>query len=113
MERVNFDDAAARLTDIILGRNDQNLEAELEAVAASLGLKHVAYVRFAAYSDSRLLDAIVTYSPQWQARYYEKQYVLIDPVISRGSKAVLPFDWDELVRDDPAIRAFFEDAIEY
>ena len=36
--------------------------------------------------------------------------MLIDPVITHGSKAVLPFDWDELPRDDPAIQAFFADA---
>jgi len=36
--------------------------------------------------------------------------VLIDPTISHGSKAVLPFDWDELARDDPAVQAFFADA---
>jgi DNA-binding CsgD family transcriptional regulator len=28
-----------------------------------------------------------------------------------GSKAVLPFDWDELAHDDPAVQAFFADAL--
>jgi LuxR family transcriptional regulator, quorum-sensing system regulator CinR len=57
-----------------------------------------------------LLTGNFTYSLQWQTRYFLKQYVLIDPVITHGSKAVLPFDWDELPRDDPAIQAFFADA---
>ena len=60
-----------------------------------------------------LLTAIVTYSIRWQTRYFEKQYVLIDPVISLGGKAVLPFDWGELASDDPVILAFFTDAINH
>ena len=61
-------------------------------------------------SDASLLTGTVTYSFQWQTRYFLKRYVLIDPVFSYGSKAVLPFDWDELPRDDPQIQAFFLDA---
>ena len=60
-----------------------------------------------------MLTGTVTYSFQWQTRYFLKQYVLIDPVITNGSKAVLPFDWDELPRDDPAIQAFFSDALSH
>ena len=42
----------------------------------------------------------------WQARYFKKQYARIDPVIARGNEAVLPFDWDELPKDDPAFEHF-------
>src|SRR6201999_333361 len=49
----------------------------------------------------------------WQSRYFLKQYARIDPVIARGSEAVLPFDWDELPKDDPAVQAFFDDAAEH
>ncbi len=34
----------------------------------------------------------------------------IDPVIAHGRKALLPFDWDTLARDDPDVLAFFADA---
>ena len=64
-------------------------------------------------SDASLLTGTVTYSFQWQTRYFLKQYVLIDPVITNGSKAILPFDWEELPRDDPAIQAFFADALSH
>lgn len=115
MPSITIDSAAIRLTDTILGYNDQDLEETLKAIAGDIGVRHIAYLRFSPdkSSDTSLLTAIVTYSIKWQTRYFEKQYVLIDPVISLGSKAVLPFDWDELISDDPVIRDFFSDAMTY
>jgi DNA-binding CsgD family transcriptional regulator len=112
MASITIDSAAIRLTDTILGYNEQDLVATLKAIANDIGVAHIAYVRFAPdkSSDSSLLTSTVTYSIQWQTRYFLKQYVLIDPVISTGSKAVLPFDWEELASDEPAVRAFFADA---
>ena len=113
MGNVTIESAAIRLTDTILGYNEQDLEETLKAIAVDIGVSHIAYMRFAPdkSSDASLLTGTVTYSFQWQTRYFLKQYVLIDPVISHGSKAVLPFDWDEMARDEPAVLAFFADAL--
>jgi DNA-binding CsgD family transcriptional regulator len=115
MGTITIESAAIRLTDTILGYNEQDLEETLKAIAADVGVSHIAYVRFAPdkSSDASLLAAMVTYSVPWQHRYFEKQYVLIDPVIANGSKAVLPFDWEELASDDPVVQAFFMDALSY
>ncbi len=115
MGTITIESAAIRLTDTILGYNEQDLEETLKAIAADVGVRHIAYMRFAPdkSSDASLLTGTVTYSFQWQTRYFLKQYVLIDPVFSYGSKAVLPFDWDELPRDDPAIQVFFADALNH
>src|ERR1700733_8219705 len=115
MGNVTIESAAIRLTDTILGYNEQNLEETLKAIALDIGVSHIAYMRFAPdkSSDASLLTGTVTYSFQWQTRYFLKQYVLIDPVISHGSKAVLPFDWNEIARDEPAIQAFFADALNH
>jgi len=112
MGNVTIESAAIRLTDTILGYNEQDLEETLKAIALDLGVSHIAYMRFAPgkSSDASLLTGTVTYSLQWQTRYFLKQYVLVDPVVANGRQAVLPFDWDELARDDPAVRAFFADA---
>src|SRR5580704_17194122 len=113
MGNVTIESAAIRLTDTILGYNEQDLEETLKAIALDIGVSHIAYMRFAPdkSSDASLLTGTVTYSFQWQTRYFLKQYVLIDPVISHGSKAVLPFDWDEMARDEPAVQTFFADAL--
>ena len=110
-----IDSAAVKLTDTILGYSEQDLEETLKTIAAEMGVCHIAYLRLSPdkSADASLLAAIVTYSVRWQHRYFEKQYVLIDPVMAKGSKAVLPFDWEELASDDPVIQAFFMDALSY
>ena len=107
--------AAIKLTDTILGYSEQDLEETLKTIAADIGVCHISYLRLSPdkSADASLLAAIVTYSVRWQHRYFEKQYVLIDPVMAKGSKAVLPFDWEELVSDDPVVQAFFMDALSY
>jgi DNA-binding CsgD family transcriptional regulator len=104
--------AVARLTDKILGNNSDDLVDILKAIASEVGLSHISYVRFATNRklDISLLTAIATYSKMWQIRYFLKRYGAIDPVIERGSAAVLPFDWDTLHSDDPATLNFFADA---
>jgi DNA-binding CsgD family transcriptional regulator len=115
MASITIESAAIRLTDTILGYNEQDLEETLRAIATDIGVCHISYLRLSPdkSADASLLTAAVTYSVRWQHRYFEKQYVLIDPVVAYGSKAVLPFDWDELVSDDPSVKAFFMDALSY
>ena len=115
MQSMTIDSAAIRLTDTILGHDEPDLEQALKAIAANIGVLHIAYVPLCSQKseDANLLSAICTYPFAWQERYFKKQYARIDPVIARGSEAVLPFDWDELPRDDPAARAFFDDAVDH
>ena len=112
---MTIDAAAIRLTDTILGDDGPDLEQTLKAIAANIGVLHIAYAPLCSQKseDANLLSAICTYPVAWQARYFKKQYARIDPVIARGSEAVLPFDWDELPKDDPAARAFFDDAADH
>jgi DNA-binding CsgD family transcriptional regulator len=115
MQNVMIDTAAIRLTETILGDEAPDLEETLKAIAANIGVLHIAYAPLSVQkgNDVNLLSAICTYPMAWQSRYFLKQYARIDPVLARGNEAVLPFDWDELPRDDPAIEAFFDDAAEH
>lgn len=112
MEGIDIRSAALKLTDKILGYNSDELPDILRAVALEFGLSHIAHMRFAAdkSSDTSLLTAVVTFPKEWQARYFLKQYVKIDPVLTNGRYAVLPFDWDTFDYGDPAITEFFADA---
>ncbi len=111
----HIDSAALRLTDAILGYNEQDLVTILRLIATEIGVRHIAYLRLASNksTDSSLFTAIVTYSPEWQSRYFLKQYINIDPVIAHGSNALLPFDWEVVPRDHPSSRGFFEDAVNF
>ena len=57
--------------------------------------------------------AVVTYSRLWQHRYFVKKYMVNDPVIQYGRQAAQPFDWENLLTDDPATKAFFDDALNH
>lgn len=112
MDSISIGSAAVKLTDKILGYNSEDLADILKAIASEIGLLHIAHLRFGAdkTSDTSLLTAIVTYPREWQARYFLKHYLAIDPIVRHGRTALLPFDWDSLVDEDPASVDFFADA---
>ncbi len=115
MENISIGSAAIRLTDKILGNNTDDLADIMRAIAAELGVSHIAHVYFAANksSETSVLTAVVTYSREWQTRYFLKQYQTVDPVMKHGVTAILPFDWETLVGDDPATADFFADAVRH
>ena len=112
---ISIDAAAIRLTDTILGYNEEDLAETLKAIAFAIGVAHISYVRFAPdkSSDTTMLTAAMTYSREWQLRYFFKQYDKVDPVIAHGRHAVLPFDWETLISDDPEVMDFFADAAHF
>lgn len=115
MDSISIGSAAIKLTDKILGYNSDDLADILKAIASDVGLLHIAHLRFAAdkSSDPSLLTAIVTYSREWQARYFLKQYLAVDPIVRHGHTAILPFDWDSLLGEYPGSQEFFADAARY
>jgi DNA-binding CsgD family transcriptional regulator len=115
METLNIDGPAARLTDTILGYNEQDLSDTLKQIAAEIGVSHISYIRFAPgkSADTSFMTAIVTFSVEWQSRYFTRQYGETDPVIAYGREAVLPFDWETFGDGDPAVLAFLADATKH
>ena len=111
-DAIRIDRSAIRLTDLILGYDAQDLADALQSIASEIGISHIAYVRFASDRDcdACLPTAVATYSRAWQTYYFLRGYVHVDPVIAHGRKALLPFDWDTLARDDPDVLAFFAEA---
>ncbi len=115
MGGIDIDKSASRLTDAILGYGEQDLRATLKAIAFEIGVKHIAHLRFVSgeSGEASLSTAIVTYSRGWQSHYFLHDYVHVDPVVTRGRNALLPFDWETLASDDPAVVAFFADAAKH
>jgi DNA-binding CsgD family transcriptional regulator len=113
MESISLGPAVMKLTNKILGATADNLLDILKESAAGLGVDNIAYVRMGSNrsADSNLLTAGETTFPrEWMRRYFAKQYFLIDPVLQFGRTALKYFDWDDLDRENPAIRDFFSDA---
>jgi DNA-binding CsgD family transcriptional regulator len=107
--------AAVRLTEKILGHNSDELGDILLELTFELNLSHISVVCFSATRswEVSVLTSISTYPKGWQARYFLKRYGEIDPVLKRGSVAVLPFDWADLGIEGPDAQRFFADANRY
>lgn len=112
MDSISIRSAAIKLTDKILGYNSDELPDILKEIASEFGLFHVAHMRLSAdkSSDTSVLTAVVTFPKEWQARYFLKQYITVDPVIRHARNAVLPYDWETLVDEYPDSVEFFADA---
>jgi DNA-binding CsgD family transcriptional regulator len=112
MSIINIDAAAQKLTEAIFSGESRPLTETLTTLAADLGLTHISYIRIGKGQSEDLsqLTAVVTYPWNWQLRYFEKQYIKVDPVIKRGRLAVLPFDWEEFLSEDAAVLVFLDDA---
>ena len=112
VDDIHIDGSAIRLTDVILGYDETDIGETLKSIASQIGVAHISYIRFAPdkSADTSILTATVTYTRDWQLRYFLKEYVKYDPVIAHGRDAVLPFDWESLGKDDPAAAAFLADA---
>jgi DNA-binding CsgD family transcriptional regulator len=112
---INIESAAARLTDIILGNDNDDLTETLRAIASEIGVGHIAYLCLSPDKSTDIcqLVAVATYSRLWQQRYFLKKYVTHDPVISYGRKANQPFDWANMPIDDPAAKAVLVDALNH
>ena len=112
---MSIDSAAIQLTDTILGYNEHDLAVTLGSIARNIGVSHIAYLRFEPDTgdDAFLLTAVVTYSKAWQAKYLIKQYVHVDPNVSYGRRALLPFDWSKLPVRGPEVTAFISDAAKH
>ena len=112
IEPVRIDGCAIRLTDTILGYNEKDLSETLKEVASEIGARHISYIRFEQNksADTSIFTASVTYSKEWNARYFLKKYVNSDPVIAYGRDAIVPFDWEMLGDGNPSAAAFLADA---
>ncbi len=115
MKGAEIGSAATKLTDKILGYNTDDLVDILKDIAEDYGLLHITYMCLAPgkSAESRLLTSFVTFSKEWQVRYFLKQYNRIDPIFERGCTAMLPFDWATVERDNPVIVEFFKDALRH
>ena len=65
---MTIDAAAIRLTDTILGEDGPDLEQTLKALAANIGVLHIAYAPLCLQKseDANLLSAICTY--RWRGK---------------------------------------------
>lgn len=111
----NFEAACDAVTDAITLGKSENIRFLLSTILPMLRLRNVACLRFERNrsDDVTLLAALVTYSKEWQVRYFSKRYHEIDPVVVIGVKASHPFDWGGFQDLSPEVSTFFRDAADH
>ena len=81
----------------------------LARVGRELGFEYCAYgMRMPLPLSNPKVHMVNNYSDQWQQRYAEENYLMVDPTVAHGMTSVMPLVWSEPVFH--ASRALWEDA---
>jgi DNA-binding CsgD family transcriptional regulator len=57
--------------------------------------------------------AIITYPHEWVHRYFEADYLPIDPVVSKGFASLLPVDWATFDKRPPRVKQLFGESCDF
>ena len=91
--------------------------AELKSALSECGFTYLACASFGdlgqPLSVSDIKPVLIDYPEAWQLRYFEQNYVTIDPVVTRASQARIPYHWSEFRDLTPAQRRMFAEAQEF
>lgn len=86
------------------------LMAELKLALRQWGFSHLACCALG-FVDKDGVDVIeIDYPEEWQQRYFECNYVAIDPTVTRAAQSRIPYRWDQLGELTPVQRRFFNEA---
>ena len=89
-------------------RAPQDMQSAIEALRDAFGVNHMVYHWVSAAGQQY---GCGTYSAEWVARYLERDYLRIDPVVQGCMQNFQPIDWKRLDWSGKAQRAFQTDAI--
>jgi DNA-binding CsgD family transcriptional regulator len=87
------------------------LDAFIRSALQVYELKHAVY--YAPGTPGVSPVRFVSYDPAWVARYFEADYLKIDPVVSEGFSSLLPVDWANFDRRPPRVKQMFGEAAEF
>ena len=84
---------------------------DLRQFSEAIGVSHcTVHVVSELPSAAFTTRALTTYSEEWVTRYFNRRYVMIDPVHRASATAEGDFFWDTLEVTDPNTLAFYRDA---
>ena len=92
----------------------EELASLLPHMCSAYDIANVAYHLISASGAKNEHPLIIsTYDQRWVARYREKNYFSVDPLVRIGRSAFLPIEWDRVERATPALRRFFDESESY
>ncbi len=98
-----------QIQSLLSAKNDAAFFAVLSRITLKLGFDFCSYVmRLPLPVADPKLVILNNYSPSWQQRYMQENYIAVDPTVALGMKSTSPILWsDEIFAKS---RAFWEDA---
>jgi len=88
----------------------EDLQERSEALRDYYGVDHIVYHWVSSKGEQY---GCGTYDRAWAARYVEKDYLRVDPVVIGCYARFHPVDWKRLDWTSKAAREFFKEAQEY
>ncbi|MEE4346722.1 MAG: autoinducer binding domain-containing protein, partial [Paracoccaceae bacterium] len=102
-------DGLERILETVEGASvPGDMQTAIEVLREIFGVHHMVYHWVSAAGQQY---GCGTYSPAWVARYLERDYLRIDPVVTGCMQHFQPVDWKQLDWSGKAQRAFQADAI--
>lgn len=107
----SFDDAIAAIDGV---HNLKQLEVAIVQILGSYGLDHFIYqlIHLPSAAEGKLLP-MLSCPAEWGARYVERGYRDVDPVVAAGALANLPVDWRTIDRRGLHARRVLEEAQDF
>lgn len=99
------------IEQVCLAHDEAAVKATLEKLSQEAGFGAYAYLNLQAETHT----AISNYDIEWQQRYFEKSYALIDPVMRNAREQIEAFAWsyETSLRMCKERRAFYGEASEF
>jgi DNA-binding CsgD family transcriptional regulator len=106
-----YSDVTAAVDDI---STQEQLDDLVNKIRRAYELKHAVY-----YMPGRPGPAgvkpvlVITYPQNWVTRYFEADYLGVDPVVAEGFASLLPIDWASLDKRAPRVKQLFGESIDF
>lgn len=110
MKTVRSEHLESVLAPLESATDTAELQAAIERIRSWFDIGHAVYHRIGSADRQYRCD---THGQEWAARYLEKGFLLIDPVIRGCFQRFQPVDWKRLDWSGRAARAFQREAIAY
>jgi DNA-binding CsgD family transcriptional regulator len=92
----------------------EQLESFIRKTIEAYELKHAIYYFPGSIGEVNIAPvSFISYGEDWISRYFEADYLNIDPVVSEGFANLLPVDWNTLDRRPPRVKQMFGEAGEF
>ena len=91
-----------------------HLDGFIRKVLSAYDLKHAVYYLPGLPSDDSVRAlTLATYPKEWVDRYFEADYLAVDPCLPAGYANLLPVDWGTYNKRPPRVKQLFGESIEF